>query len=234
MIRIAVVEDEPGYSRLLNQFITDYECESGEAFYVANFYDGLDLIENYTSSFDIIFMDIEMKHLDGMSAARQIRQQDRNVIIVFITNLAKFAIQGYQVEAMNYILKPIHYFAFSQELKKAIEKVRERSAFFLHIAYQRNMIRLDVSRISYVESIGHSVTYHVEDGDFTNRDSLKNVEEKLQGHHFSRCNNCYLVNLAYVEKVDKNIVTVSGKELQISRPRKKAFMEALAVYVGGN
>ena len=178
-------------------------------------------------------MDIEMKHLDGMATARRIRQQDRNVIIIFITNLAQFALQGYEVEALSYVLKPINYFAFSQELQKAVKKVRERSAFFLHIVQESSMLRLDTAKLLYIESQGHSVTYHTTEGTMSARGSLKSIEEKLVGRPFSRCNNCYLVNLAHVEKVDKNQVTVSGIELQMSRPRRKAFMEALASYVGG-
>lgn len=232
MIKIAVVEDDPAYRKRLNTFIQDYENETGERFKVTTFLDGLDIVEDCSTSYDIIFMDIQMKHLDGMQAARSTRKYDKNVIIIFITNLAQFAIQGYEVEALDYVLKPVNYFAFSQELQKAVRKVREKSSFYLNIIQESSMIRLDVSKINYVESQGHNIIYHTEEGIFRNRDSLKNVEQKLKGRKFSRCNNCYLVNLAYVEKVDKNIVTVSGEELQISRPKKKGFMEDLAAYVG--
>ncbi|MBQ9165565.1 MAG: response regulator transcription factor [Oscillospiraceae bacterium] len=233
MIRIAIVEDDANYRSQLSRYIADYERDKKEQFKLTEFTDGLDIAENYTASYDIIFMDIEMKHLDGMATARRIRQQDRNVIIIFITNLAQFALQGYEVEALSYVLKPINYFAFSQELQKAVKKVRERSAFFLHIVQESSMLRLDTAKLLYIESQGHSVTYHTTEGTMSARGSLKSIEEKLVGRPFSRCNNCYLVNLAHVEKVDKNQVTVSGIELQMSRPRRKAFMEALASYVGG-
>lgn len=233
MIRIAVVEDDSIYQKQLNTYISDYERSSGETFQVTNFMDGLDIIENYNASFDIIFLDVKMKHLDGMQTAKKIREYDRNVIIIFITNMAEFAIQGYQVEAMDYVLKPINYFAFSQELQKAVKKVKEKSAFFLHIVKESSMTRLDVAAIYYIESQGHNVIFHTKDGAITTRDSLKNLEKKLLERHFSRCNSCYLVNLAHVERVDKNLVTVAGKELQMSRPKKKSFMEDLAQFIGG-
>lgn len=233
MIRIAVVEDDFVYQKQLNAYICDYERASGENFQVTNFVDGIDLVEDYNIAFDIIFLDVKMKHLDGMQTAKKIREYDRNVIIIFITNMAEFAIQGYQVEAMDYVLKPINYFAFSQELQKAVKKVREKSAFFLHIMRESSMIRLDAATIYYMESQGHNVVFHTKDGVFVSRDSLKNLEQKLIGRHFSRCNSCYLVNLAHVERVDKNLVTVAGEELQMSRPRKKSFMEDLAQFIGG-
>lgn len=233
MIHIAVVEDDPAYRRHLLDFIDDYQQETGEQFQVAVFSDGLEIVQNHNASFQIILMDIEMKHLDGLQAAKRIRRNDRDVIIIFITNLAQFAIQGYEVEALDYVLKPVNYFAFSQVLQRAVKKVKQKSAFFLHIVKESSMIRLDASSISYIESQGHNVIYHTDHGDYTCRDSLKNLEEKLEGRHFSRCNSGYLVNLAHVERVEKNDVTVSGVVLPVSRPRKKGFMEDLANYVGG-
>lgn len=233
MIRIAIVEDDAAYREQLNGFVDRYQREQGEEFSVASFADGLEIAEEYKAAYDIIFLDIEMKHLNGMETAKHIRRQDKNVVLIFITNLAQFAIQGYEVEALDYVLKPVSYFAFSQELQKAVKKVRERTEFFLRIVQESSMVRLDVAKITYIESQGHNVVYHTEEGQYVNRDSLKSVEQKLAGRSFSRCNNCYLVNLAHVQKVDKSTVTVAGEPLQMSRPRRKAFMEALAAYVGG-
>lgn len=233
MTRIAVVEDDSTYRRQLREHLERYEQEYGEALRVTEFTDGLEIAEHYTSSYDIILMDIQMKNLDGMKTAQCIRAQDKTVIIIFITNLSQFALQGYKVEALDYVLKPIQYFAFSQVLQKAVKKVRENSSFFLHLMQESRMLRLDVSKISYMESQGHNVIYHTDEGDYLERNTLKNLEQKLEGRPFSRCNNCYLVNLARVERVDQNQVIVSGQALQISRPKRKSFMEALAAYVGG-
>ena len=233
MFRIAVVEDDSGYRNRLKGYIADFEREYGESFQITAFSDGLEIAENYTSAYDIILMDIEMKHLDGMATAKRIRALDKSVTIIFITNSAQFALQGYEVEALSYILKPISYFAFSQEMKKAVKRVKERSSFFLHVPQKDGMVRLDVSKLCYVESVGHNVIYHMETGEVVNRETLKSVEQKLVGQNFSRCNNGSLVNLAFVEKVDRDQVIVAGQALQISRPRRKGFMEDLAAYVGG-
>lgn len=236
MIRIAVVEDDPHYQKQLIGFIQDYQTQQNVSLQVTAFSDGLELVEHYHSNFDIIFLDIQMKLMDGMEAARRIRKVDQTVVLIFITNLAQFALQGYEVEALNYILKPINRFAFAQELSKAIRKASEKQAgLYLHVVQKNGMLRLDADRITYVESQGNDVIYHTLDGDYSARDSLKCVEEKLHGRPFYRCNNCYLVNLAQVEQVHKNQNTlmVGGAELQISRPRKKGFLAALTAYVGG-
>lgn len=233
MIRIAVVEDDLKYQEKLKGYLADFAQECGESFQITAFSDGLEIAENYTAVYDVILMDIEMRLLDGMSAAKRIRTMDKNVTIIFITNSAQFALQGYEVEAMSYVLKPISYFAFSQEMKKAVKRVKEHSAFFLHVMLKDGIVRLDVSKLYYVESVGYNAIYHTEMGDIVNRESLKNVEQKLLGQNFSRCNNGSLVNLAFVEKVDRDQVIVAGQALQISRPRRKGFMEDLAAYIGG-
>lgn len=234
MIQIAIVEDDANYQKQLLNYLHRYEDESGEQLQPSVFSDGLDIIEANLSAIDIILMDIQMRNMDGMKAAERIRMSNKNVIIIFITNFAQYALQGYKVDAMDYVLKPIKYFSFSQILQKAVKKVNESKAFFISVMHDNTMVRLNADSIAYIESQNHQVTFHMRDMTITTRETLKNLERKLQGRPFSRCNNCYLVNLAYVEAVKDNCVTVAGETLQISRPKRKTFMEALAAYVGGN
>ncbi len=233
MVRVAVVEDDAASRRQLSSYLLRYEQEHGDTVRITEFSSGLEITEAYSASYDIILMDIQMNYMDGMRTAQWIRERDKTVIIIFITNLAQFAIEGYKVEALDYILKPVQYFAFAQTMQKAVKRIQQNSTFFLHLMQESHMIRLDVSNISYIESQGHNVVYHTDEGEYTERGSLKSLEDKLEGWHFCRCNSCYLVNLAQVEQVDQNLVTVSGQTLQISRSKRKGFMEALTVYVGG-
>lgn len=131
MIRIAIVEDDTGYRSQLGKYIDQYQSDFSETVSVSEFSDGLEIVEKYKSEYDIILMDIQMKHMDGMQAAMRIRDMDKNVIIIFITNSAQFAVQGYKVEALDYVLKPIQYFAFSQVLHNAVKKVYGKSKFYI-------------------------------------------------------------------------------------------------------
>lgn len=174
-----------------------------------------------------------MKHLDGMITAERIRQMDADVILIFITNMAQYAIRGYSVGALDYVLKPVPYFAFSEQLKKAEKNLARRASHYLMVPVESGLRRLDSSRLYYLESEGHRVHYYTEDGDFSAPGTLKAVEEKLAGRPFARCNSGYLVNLAQVQAVQQNTVQVGPYELQVSRPKRKAFLAALTDYIGG-
>ena len=152
---------------------------------------------------------------------------------VFITNMAQYAIRGYAVGALDYVLKPVPYFAFSQQLQKALGQLEKRERHYLAVAVDGGMRRLDAAEIYYLESEGHKVHFYTEKEDFMVPGTLKNYEEKLVGRAFARCNSGYLVNLAQVSGVQQDMVQVGPYTLQISRPRRKAFMAGLADYIGG-
>lgn len=122
MLRIAIAEDEPQCAQSLRGFIRQYAKENDLEADVTWFPDGLQLAENYAPRWDILFLDIQMAHLDGMETARLIRKQDPDVTMVFITNLARYAIQGYEVDAADYILKPLHYDRFRVRMDKLISR----------------------------------------------------------------------------------------------------------------
>ena len=123
-IRIGVVEDDPASCQLVLDYLNRYQSETGEQFTVSVFDDGARIVEKYAPVYDILLLDIEMKEMDGMAAARRIRERDDNVVIIFITAAPQYAISGYEVRALSYLLKPLPWFAFSQELKKSIDMVR--------------------------------------------------------------------------------------------------------------
>lgn len=227
MTRIAIVEDEAAVREQLAGYVQRYTRQYGTPFEVTEFADGMEILEDYRPQFDIIFLDVEMKHLDGMETARRIRERDGGVLIVFITNMAQYAIRGYAVGALDYVLKPVPYFAFSQQLQKALGQLEKRERHYLAVAVDGGMRRLDAAEIYYLESEGHKVHFYTEKEDFVVPGTLKNYEEKLVGRAFARCNSGYLVNLAQVSGVQQDMVQVGPYTLQISRPRRKAFMAEL-------
>ena len=206
MTRIAIVEDEAAVREQLAGYVQRYTRQYGTPFEVTEFTDGMEILEDYRPQFDIIFLDVEMKHLDGMETARRIRERDGGVLIVFITNMAQYAIKGYSVGALDYVLKPVPYFAFSQQLQKALGQLEKRERHYLAVAVDGGMRRLDAAEIYYLESEGHKVHFYTEKEDFVVPGTLKNYEEKLVGRAFARCNSGYLVNLAQVSGVQQDMV----------------------------
>ena len=233
-IRIGVVEDDPASCQLVLDYLNRYQQENGEQFTVSVFDDGARIVEKYTPVYDILLLDIEMSEMDGMAAARRIRERDDKVVIVFITAAPQYAISGYEVRALSYLLKPLPWFAFSQELKKSIDMVRRNGDDSMLIETGNGQMRLNLADILYLESIRHTIVIHTLDGKYSINGTLKDMEAKLADRHFFRSNSCYLVNLKHVTGVaDQDCIMSDDERLRVSRPRKKAFLAALADYMGG-
>ena len=173
-----------------------------------------------------------MQFLDGMAAAREIRRIDREVIIIFITNMAQYAIQGYAVDALDYVLKPVSYFALSQRLNRAIARLKQRKRTFVAVPVKVGVRKLDTAQIYFVESQDHVLTFHTSAGDFVSTITMRQAEERLAHAHFFRGNNSYLINLEHVDGVQDGCALVRGEYLKLSRPRKNAFLEAMSNYMG--
>lgn len=231
MLHIAVVEDDKTYAAQLKEYLLRYEEEKKRKLSVTIFSDGEDIVTDYTADFDIILMDVEMTFMNGMTAAEKIREMDSAVVIIFITNMPQYAIQGYRVDALDYVLKPISYFAFSQRIDRALTKVRKKESRFITIALKGGMRKIDVSLLCYVEVIDHELIYHTVDGDCVTKGTIKEAQDALNKEKFFRCNRCYLVNMEYVEDFRGNSITVNGDIVQVSRSRKKAFLDALNDYM---
>ena len=232
MIKIAIVEDEHAYAMQLQEYLHTYEKENGEVFEISLFSDGDEIVHKYKPIYDIILMDIEMKFMDGMSAAEEIRKVDTEVVIIFITNMPQYAIRGYAVEALDYVLKPISYFAFSQRLNRAIGRIKKRISKTISINIKGGTVRLDVANITYVESQGHTLIFHTIGAEYEASGTMKELEKDLESLNFYRANKGYLINLAHVDGIKDACAVVRGEALLISRSRKKDFMEMLTRYWG--
>ncbi|NRG41089.1 response regulator transcription factor [Rathayibacter sp. VKM Ac-2835] len=235
MISIAVVEDEDRSRELLVSHLERYQAESGLRFDVSTFSDGREILSRYKPVYDVVFLDVEMEHVDGMTTAKRIREVDKEVVLVFITNSPQYAIGGYQVAALSYLLKPVPYGGFAEELGRCIEQAARRERSYLLLGTGVEQHRVDVEEVLFIESVKHRITVHTIARTYSLVGSLKSFEERLAADDFFRSNNCYLVNLRHVTGVKQNICSLrGGHELQISRPRKKGLLEAISDYLGSS
>lgn len=233
MIRVAIVDDESSERKTLCTFYEQLQREIQEEFKVTEYNSGEALLNRYEGNFDLICLDIDMTGKDGINIAREIRKTDSEVLIIFITNMAQMAIKGYEVRALDFIVKPVNYYSFAMKIKNAVNMIRIKQSRNIVISTPNGMQKISTDDLWFAEVSGHYLFFHTKIGVFRQKASLKELEERLEGLSFKRCNNCYLVNLRYVDCVNKDDLSIGGEWLKISRPRKKDFLQALANYMGG-
>ena len=209
--------------------------ENGLSIYCQIFSDGSDFVAVAPGKWDLILLDIEMPRLDGLSTARRIREQNGDVPIIFITQMAQYAINGYEVGALDYILKPVSYPVFSAKFRRAQQIIQKRQPKSVSVTSGGVTMQLSLDQLYYIEINNHTLTYHTVDGSYsaTGSKTIHALETELFHHGLFRCNQCYLVNLKFVTQIEKDTVLLrGGTELTVSRSRRKAFLQALNAYWG--
>lgn len=228
-MRTAIVEDTAENTEILQNYLQRYGEETGTPMQITSFQNGMDFITDYHPVWDLILLDIEMPLMNGMETARKIRQMDPDVLIIFITCMAQYAIEGYSVRALDYILKPIHYYSFSSKLDQVREILAARQKRKILINTRSGQIRLSPEHLLYVEVQDHTLCYHTQQEPLyaTGNQSLSRLAEELSDCGFARCHQAFLVNLQYVIRYDKKTVCLSSDTLPMSRTYYKTFTQAL-------
>lgn len=233
---IAIIEDDPVEAAAMRSYFQRYTAEradQSDQFDLKLFTDGLLFLSDYQPIYDLVFLDMNLPKVSGMDIAIRLRQMDQSVPLIFVTSLARYAARGYEVDAMDFMQKPVAYTTFALKLQRALRRSQQARGSELLLSTTDGICRIASSRIKYIEVIDHSLVYHTTEGEFTSTGTLKVVEAKLDATQFIRCNRCYLINLAFVRGIHGYTVVVDRDELQISRPKRNAVMEALNNYLGG-
>lgn len=232
MIKIAIVEDEEKWSKTYLQYLNRYVSETHETITSEFFANGMDFISDYNGGFDIILMDIAMPHMDGLEAARRLRAVDSAVCLIYVTTLSQYAVNGYEVGAFDFLVKPVGYDLFKIKLTKAISSsVKIKKAVF-PITVANGMRIVPISEITHIESNKHYLYFHTAKEEYKMRGLLDDVKEFFLENHFATINRSLLVNLAYVEGYTTTEVTVAGEEIPLSRVYKADFLDRLARFMG--
>lgn len=228
MLHIAAVDGDPSALERLQRLLAQYQAQRGISAELSIFRGGEQLLEHYRPVYDVIFLEIELSGMNGMEAARRIRQLDQDTAIIFLTHLAQYAIQGYRVGALDFLLKPADYPGLSAALDRAVRLAEARPPARIVLAQPGGAVRLEVRQIYYVEIQDRHLHYHTDQGEYILRGSMRQAEQQLAGCHFVRCNYWYLVNLHHVTAIKRDIVVAAGHELTISRRCRSAFLAAVA------
>lgn len=169
-----------------------------------------------------------------MDAARKLRERHSKVIIVFVTNMVQYAVEGYSVQASDFIVKPANAASVSRVMDRVTVLADNNSDKTISVkdAVSGSISMLRVGDIYYVEVSLHRLTWHTIAGNIADWGTLDSVQSKLPTKVFSRCHVSYLVNLEHVKEVKKDQVTVGNDVLPVSRSQKKKFYADLATYLG--
>lgn len=232
-LKLAIAEDDPKCAADLQSFVERYCQEHGLELHLQVFPDGLELVEQYRPVWDVLLLDIEMPHLDGMEAAGRIRAADPAVLIIFITYMGKYAIRGYEVSALDFVLKPVNYSKLAMRLRHVEEIIRRREERFLLVSENGELFRVLTADICYIEVANRHIYVHTADRVYVTSGTLARLEETLDGQPFARCGQSYLVNLRHVTSVQRDTVLVEGEPVPLSRSKQKGFLQALSDYMGG-
>lgn len=230
-VKVGVVDDSRESREQLRTFIAQFARENGESIETVTADDGIHFVSDYQGDCDVLFLDIEMPMMDGITTAKRIREVDTTVSIVFLTNFSQYAINGYEVNAIDYVMKPITYFVFCQKLKKALAFSRRNQTGEIVVRGEQSVVRLPFSQICFIESERNYIVYHTMLSSYRERSTMRALLPRFEKASFALCNPGVLVNLAHVRKVVGSNVFVDGGQLQLSRSRKKEFMEKYIDYL---
>lgn len=228
MIRIAVCDDEEYFRIRIKVLLRRYLTEKKQEFVVELFDSGEKLLEaEKTEKFDLIFLDINMKGIDGIETAKRIRQLSQEVFLVFVTAYVSYSPEGYKVSAIRYLLKDSEEFEISfNECMNAVIKKMEVTEQREVLEFQGKKMEVSLPHIIYIESNLHKLTFYIEKvgvQKYAMYEKLDTIEERFRNlQYFCRIHKSYLVNLKYVEEMKRyQAVLSTGIILSIAKPRYK-------------
>lgn len=237
MIRIAIVEDDKLMQQELIEVTHRFFKENNLKCETYTFSSAEDFLIEYENNYNLILMDIDLPNMDGMSAVKKIREHSLDTMVIFVTSLAQYAIEGYKVHAFDYVLKPVNYYNFALTLERILPHLKDNDKSIVIYTNKTSFKKILIDRIKYIEINNHKLIFHTLDGEYETHGALNDYVDMLKDDYFELCNRCYLINLKMVSQVTSDSVIIDNESLLISRPKRKQFLHVLNEFLatgGGN
>ena len=223
MLKIAIIEDEQVHTDLLSGYLCAWSSEHGQPVSIQEFLSAENFLFVWeeTNDFDILFVDIQMKKMNGVEMVRKVRERDEEIAVVFTTGITDYMETGYEVEALHYLVKPISAQKVWQCMDKLLARCHKEEYVLVHS--KDGTTRIPVREITYVEARGHScvIETYTRAGECTQTDvteSISELEERLKNHGFPRCHRSYLCRIGSIHQIGRTEITCdSGSAIPVSR-----------------
>ncbi len=225
MVNIVICENDKNDQEFVKAKVVEILDDLDIEYEIKVYNSGDDLLEGYDKYTDIILLDIQMDGLDGMETARKIREFDDNVEIIFITSFVEYALEGYEVNAYRYLLKPVK----DENLRTSlINCLNDRNFVKRSIVIKEGDTRIKISLkdIMYIEVQGNDITVHTLKDTYRTKGTMSNFETEINSNMFVRCHKSYLVNLEYIKSIKRyTSILVNDEEVPLSRNKYKEIKD---------
>jgi DNA-binding LytR/AlgR family response regulator len=227
-VQIALVDDDPAEQQQLHALLKQYASTRKIKMQVLVFSDGEEILHRGSAGLDAILLDIHMPHIDGMTAAQRIRETDPDVPLIFVTHRADYALQGYRVAALDFLVKPVEYALLENALDRVAARCTQAAPKYLYLRTGKKQHRLDIRHLIYAESQNHRLLLQTDTEAIQYTGSLRTLEKAIHSYGFFCCHAAYLINLERVEYLDGSDILVNGYRIPVSKHRRKQLLEQLA------
>lgn len=231
MIRIALVEDDKQMTLELIEVTQRFFKENNVKSEIYTFANAEDFLCDFKNNYNLILMDIDLPNMDGMKAVQHLRETKSDAMVIFVTSLAQYAIEGYKVNAFDFVVKPVQYYNFALTLKRALKSLLVQNEKSIIINNKSFMQKIDISNLKYIEVINHNLVFHTVNNNIEIRGTLSTYVHQLKDYDFVLCNRCYLVNLKFVSRVTTEYVIIGEEKLILSKSRRTDFISAINAFI---
>lgn len=223
-MRVAICEDELIHQQNLLRIINEWSVGKDTNVDIDTFVTAEEFLYQYDSgkAYNIVFFDIHLKGIDGVKAARKLRERDELILIIFLTSRMEYVLQGYEVNAWRYLLKPVHSGDVYASLNKAND-VLEKGCEYFTVKSDNKLYKVPYNSILYMESFGHYITIYTKDKEYQIRMSMSQLESRLP-KEFYRCHRSYIINTTYCKAMEEQQVLISDRWVALSEKKRKNLM----------
>lgn len=231
-MRIAICDDEKYFIDMLELPVRSFFSERRTEIEMFTFTSGTDML-NGAVTYDLIFLDISMPDMSGMEVASKIREQDKNVIIIFVTSESHRVFDSFKVKAFDFIVKPINLLQLSKTLERVCNELNQGNEDLIVDLMTGGQAKLNLKEILFIESANRNIIIHSRSSNLEVVSKMKDIEEKLPGELFFKTHKSFIVNLNHVKKYDKTSVWMEdNSEVILSRLKYQEFKSAFLSSLG--